>query len=500
LSSVNQIRAPFGIFVILVSILLSTLPRVAQARSMKKCNPCPVHREPEKAIHVLKDIYCDVARHEPGEVHETFQRMSRDALSYFLGALPVFCWDLAALGRPWAHEPVGPKALLLGDAHILNLGTVRDGQGALIFDWIRLDQAAPGPILVDVRRWLVSLILLADEIATDVPDSEALLRDALRSYREGLSRFSGNSMTAEFAMSQENAAPFVRKMLRNASHRTRQQLLDRWTVTTSAGRRFRTQEEFLPVPPELRESFEHALSGTQAPGRGPVFFHVKDATRRVYGSRRCQGHERVYLLVEGLTEALEDDVILEASMKPMSTLDHFLKGATPPSDGNALRVTDAAYLQRHFDESRRVMNAAVLLRRSPEPFLRTIQLCGDTYLVEEVQPWETRLSTESLEGLADLHDLARASGTLLARAHALTIRAPDQLVSFLTTWDRHPVPMENALVKFALIYAAQTHVDFAAFRTHVAAKPLLVVPDRGRAAKGHRHRLHHHNGAESSAR
>jgi hypothetical protein len=267
-------------------------------------------------------------------------------------------------------------------------------------------------------------------------------------------------------------------MLLQASRTIRTDLLARWTVMTSQGRRFRTQGDFLPLSPDHRDAFEHALSHLP-PGRPPRFLAVKDATRRVYAGKGCRGHERIYLLVEGPTSGQDDDLILEASMKPMPSLAHFYKDAGP----------DVA------DQSQRVIDVARALSRSPEPYLGRIAIGEDPYVIEEVQPWETLLSTESLESASDLFDLARSSAYLLARAHVLTVDRPEKLISFVWGWARRSNAVEEALMAFAKTYADQMHAEYAVFKAHVDAKPLLVVPP----VKG-RHHLRHRRAAEPVAR
>ena len=460
LSFASQFRPLRSMLALVMTAALVTAG-AAEARRARSCAPYPTFREPREGLHLLKDVYNPTVRHEQGEVRETFQRMSRDALSYFKGALVVFYHDLFDARMPWAREPVGPDALILGDAHIQNLGTVRDGRGVLAYDWLRYDHATQGPIMLDVRRLLVSLVLLADEISADEVDIDALLSETIRSYRESVLRLSRDPAACNLALSMENATAFVRKMLRNASRLIRTDLLARWTVLSSHGRRFITQGDFQSIEPAHRDAFEHALMHLNMAGRPPCFFRVKDATHRVYDGRGCRGHERIYLLVEGPTPCPDDDLILEASMKPIPSLPHFLRSASPAT----------------ADQTARVMQVARALRRSPEPYLARITVGRDAYVVEEVQPWETVLSTEDLETTADLFDLARASALLLARAHVLTAASPEKLAAFVWSWIRRCSAIEPSLVAFARRYADQMHAEHAVFRSHVAVKPLLVIPD-----------------------
>ncbi|MBI4861997.1 MAG: DUF2252 family protein [Candidatus Riflebacteria bacterium] len=458
---------------VIVMLVLGLLiqPGDSLARRPHK-EPCPFQRDPREALHTLKAIYQDSARYEQGEIHETFLRMSRDALSFFKGAFPVFCEDLNDPKRPWSSEPRGPQALLLGEAHVMNLGTLRDGRGTLVLDFVRLDQSGPGPILIDLRRLLVSLVLLADEIDADVTDIESVLQETLKTYKEGLSFFCCNRMAGEFALSGQRGNPYVRRMLKSASSRTRTQLLDRWTVSTSAGRRFRVDSALARVSVDLLDAFAASLARMNLPcQRDGRFFAVKDGIHRVFKKKGAQGHERVYLLVEGPSPDPDDDLILEASITASSVLGHYFGGSGACGGGQA----------------RQTIEAARKLRRCPEPYLGAVRIEQDEYLVQEVQPWLTHLSTEELTGLADLYDLARASGTLLARAHALTAVKPDALTAFVRGWEREANQLESSLIHFAVFYSDQVHLDHVAFKKHVAVKPLLVVPVTKRS-RHHRRR------------
>jgi uncharacterized protein (DUF2252 family) len=442
------------ILVLVLGGLALALPGAGEARRARY--PAGPFRESTDAIHLLRESFGHIAPREVGETRETFIRMTRDASSFFLGALPVFAHDLADRRYPWNNQMPGPKGLIVGDAHIANLGTVRDGRGTLLFDWVSLDQATPASMQVDVRRWLVSLVLIADEIATWVPDTGAVLREGLHAYRGGLTRFLGNPTASEYAISQEHASPFVRKMLREASHRRRDHLLARWTVVTSRGRIFRTHDEFTPLAVDRTTEMQRALAALGSATRDHGFLKIKHAVVRTFQGRGESGRQRIYLLVEGPSSDLDDDHIFEAHL-PVSSA--FVAHA-PIQIGGPAQATHT-------------FQAAQRLRRSPEPFLGVLRLGGESYVVSEVQPWETRLSTEDVGGLADLFDLARTSGILLARAHSLTVGTPGGMDRFVADWDRRADAWENGMIDFALHYAEQVHADHAAFKAHLNYQSLL---------------------------
>jgi hypothetical protein len=440
LRSHGPVRAPLFALVIFLAGVAGPL----QAH-MKHLHPGSWTRNPTEALRILRAVYCDDRWKTDPQLYEDVSRMTRDAACYFHGAEDVFYQDMCD-PRPWGGDTTAPTALLLGDSNALNLGTMRDGRGILVYDFQSLHGAMTGPVTRDLYRFLVSLVLLANEVGIENPGIDEILHHALVAYHDAAQRFGSGNETGEFTYTADRGNPYVRRMLRQASHRTRADLLDRWTVMTSSGRMFRQDLKYEPLNPHQIQDFQTGLNKLSSGDRDPRFLNVRDAVRQTARHREFHGRERFYVLVEGPTPAPEDDLILEASGGRLACI--------PPC---------------HYpvDESvQNVLNAAGRLWQSPDPFLGAMALGNHPLVVRELQPWETRVSVNEIGGLEDLNDLARTGGTLLARDH--TVTAPAGTVkAFVDSWEKDGNKGEANILGFVERYAHQVHSDFVAFSNYV---------------------------------
>src|SRR5581483_6992413 len=109
-----------------------------------------------EAVHWLRHDYGPWLT--TGETEHWLELMARDPASFFAGGIALLEHDLA--GRwAWAAEPAGPEVLRVGNAGVKNLGTMRDGRGLAVLDWLSYDHAVKGGALNDLRALLVSLVL-----------------------------------------------------------------------------------------------------------------------------------------------------------------------------------------------------------------------------------------------------------------------------------------------------------------------------------------------------
>ena len=400
-----------------------------------------------EAVHWLRHDYGPWLT--TGETEHWLELMARDPASFFAGGIALFEHDLAGAWARFA-EPPGPQVLRVGDAGVKNLGPMRDGRGQGVFDWLSYDHAVKGGALNDVRALLVSLVLLGRELALDDSDVSGVLLETMRTYRDALERITGTWVAREWAMTAERANPLVRRLLNAASHRRREDLLDRWTVVGHQGRRFKLEGEFAPVEPYQAQAWTAALLSMKTEARPASYWLVKDSVVRSYDGTHRGPHHAVYLLIEGPTASLVDDFILEATIPPQP----------------------ARYVQW----------AAWQARRAPEPFFGVVNVGGQAYELREVQPEEVAWSEADISGLDDVYDLGRAAALVLARQHAVTAASAQEVRQFTASWAADPRTIESELGHFAFRYAEQVVADQIALAAHFAPHHTIA----------HVIRRHHH--------
>src|SRR6476620_6048304 len=110
-------------------------------------------------------------------------RMAASPWTYFRGAAAVMAADLASTPN------TGITVQLCGDAHVLNFGLWKTPERNLSFDLRDFDETLPGPFEWDVKRLVVSLVVLARDSLLPESLGRASARAAYRGYARRIRRY-----------------------------------------------------------------------------------------------------------------------------------------------------------------------------------------------------------------------------------------------------------------------------------------------------------------------
>ena len=119
----------------------------------------------------------------PWLVPERHRRMAESPFAFFRGTAAQMAADLAPLPRS-AH-----RVQLCGDAHLLNFGFYASPERSLVFDINDFDQTAPGPFEWDVKRLLVSVVLVSRQWQFDREEQFRLARKVAGAYRKATAEY-----------------------------------------------------------------------------------------------------------------------------------------------------------------------------------------------------------------------------------------------------------------------------------------------------------------------
>lgn len=235
------------------------------------------------------------------------RRMTESPHAYLRGSLEVFVrdWTLDEAGLRASRYATSRMVFSVGDAHLENFGTLVGADGAARFEVNDLDQAAPAPMLWDLRRLAISLRLAV--IRDHSPhDGDALTLALARGYARGLT-------APDEALAAAPRSPLVADLLQRA---TRERPDD--------------DDRGAPLSPAALALAQERLAqcrATMAAPRDAAFFTVVDA-REISGGVSSADATRVALRVRGPGDDPADDLSLE--LKPL------LPPVTPwPAAGDA---------------------------------------------------------------------------------------------------------------------------------------------------------------------
>jgi uncharacterized protein (DUF2252 family) len=402
----------------------------------------------------------------PSLIPLKYERMLASPFGYFRGAVPVMAADLALLPN------TGIVNQICGDAHVRNLGAYAAPDGRLVFDINDFDETTRAPFEWDLKRLAVSLVLAGREAgAKDGSAKEAVLA-FLEHYRKCARTFA-KMPVLEVARYQVhrlmNVAP-ISDALMKAERATPVHALDALTVPSKK----ETERVFRENKPLLSR-----ISGSQA--------------RRVLGAMK---EYRETLLPERqniLAQYRPLDVCFKVvGTGSVGTRDYciYFEGNGPGDPlflqikeemGSAyLPYVNRAYVHRagkkpHWGQL--VAEGQRAMQMQSDPFLGWTTIANRDYLVRQLNDHKASIEVGALKGQG-LTAYAEVCGELLARGHA---RSGD--VQIIVGYLGNGESFTDAMVAFAVAYANQTELDWAALRKS-KHMPRRTARTKAAAAKG----------------
>jgi uncharacterized protein (DUF2252 family) len=413
-----------------------------------------------RIVDVLVEAFSDLMERSPAEFRRRFRKMASDPFAFYRGSACLFYADLVDEEDPWADERTA-RVWIQGDLHAQNFGTYMNDDGVFVFDVNDFDEAYVGHFTWDVKRLVASLALLAWSKAISDADIRRLIEAYVRAYVDQVRRFAADDGDHEFALTLDTADGYIRDVLISALSSTRIDLLESKTLVDEHERRFRDRSGVRRLGEQERAKVELAyLEYLQTIPKekrfGSLTYTVKDIVGASGFGIGSAGLSAYNILVEGHSQALENDVIL--SMKQGNV--------AAPS-----RVVDDPRIREYFrHHGHRTAVSRRALQANTDPWLGYTEIDGVGYVVQELSPYEADLDwsglTEPEEMLSVLDDLGRAT----AKVHCVSDSDSDHtLVGFQVedAIDAVIGPDENgfveSMVEFATEYAAIVRDDHRLF-------------------------------------
>ncbi|MFI0446090.1 DUF2252 domain-containing protein [Actinomadura sp. 6N118] len=372
-------------------------------RSLRERDP---KQRQGQIVEVLVDAFSDLMERSPAEFRRRFRKMASDPFAFYRGSACLFYADIIHDEDPWADERTG-RVWIQGDLHAQNFGTYMNDDGIFIFDVNDFDEAYVGHFTWDVKRLVASLALMAWGKAISDSDIQRLIETYVRAYVDQVRHFAEHDDDHEFALTLDNTDGYIRAVLVAALANTRIELLDEMTLVDQQERRFRNRPGVRRLGEAERAKVERAyeayLQTIPVDKRlRPITYQVKDIVGASGFGIGSAGLSAYNILVEGNTQALENDVVL--SMKQGNV-------AAPSRVVDDPRIRD--YFHHH---GHRTAVSRRALQANTDPWLGYTELDGVGYVVQELSPYEEDLDwstlTEPEEMLSVLDDLGRATAKI----------------------------------------------------------------------------------------
>ncbi|MBB6344709.1 DUF2252 domain-containing protein [Nonomuraea muscovyensis] len=411
-------------------------------------------------LDVLMAEFGASMRREPAAFRRKFRKMAASPFAFYRGSACLFYADLAGTyaDDSFLDEPTR-RVWIHGDLHAENFGTYMNASGVLVFNVNDFDEAYVGPYTWDLKRFAASVALLGYAKALSDEAIGALVTGFAAAYLDELTAIAHGGDDAIGSLTLDTTTGVLHRVLQTARLNTRVSLLDAETVIDDYERRFAIMDGREAVDPATREAVLAAFGDylTTLPAQtGSVEHVIKDVALRKGVGIGSAGLPSYNLLLEGRSQALENDVIL------------YMKQAQVPAV--ARHVADEKVAGHFRHQGHRTAESQRALQAYADPWLGYTVLHGVGQLVAEVSPYSADLDWDDVNEPDELASIMRDLGRAVARMHAVADdESSHDLVDFSTEEAIVAVAGGDGpgfgamLVDFAHRYGAQVRADHQTF-------------------------------------
>jgi uncharacterized protein (DUF2252 family) len=413
-------------------------------------------------VEVLVAEFGELMALDPASFRRKFRKMAASPFAFYRGSACLFYADMTGsyadssfldqkTSRVWIH----------GDLHAENFGTYMNSSGVLVFNVNDFDEAYVGPYTWDLKRFCASIALigyakaLSDRVISD------LVTGFAQAYLTELRGIATGGDDAIGSLTLDTTTGPLHTVLQMARMNTRVDLLAGQTTVDNYERRFSAGDGIYPVDDPTRVKVEKAFEAylhtlPAAPMARPVSYTIKDMALRKGVGIGSAGLPSYNLLLEGQTQALENDVII------------YMKQAQVPA---VARHIDDDRVRAYFThQGHRTAESQRALQAHADSWLGYTELDGVGQLVAEVSPYAADLDWSDVSEPGELATVVTDLGRAVARMHSVADdESSHDLVDFSTeeaivaVVDRDEAGFVRMLVDFAHAYGVQARQDHQTF-------------------------------------
>jgi uncharacterized protein (DUF2252 family) len=424
-------------------------------------------RRGQQILSVFDTAFGELLAADPAAFRVKFRKMAASAFAFYRGTACLFYADVG--GETDDEKDPGPfltaktaRVWIHGDLHAENFGTYLDANGRLIFNVNDFDEAFVGPFTWDLKRFAASVALIGYTKALADDMISHLVTVYATAYRERIRLLAEGVQVPQLTL--DTAGGPLLDALHSARTRTRVALLDSMTEVAAYDRRFTRDGGAVALDAATKQKVLAAFGSyletlPEAVRIRPDSQRVKDVVGRRGIGIGSAGLPSYNLLLEGNTDALENDVVI-----------YMKQGQTPAVSRH---ITDPAVRGYFRHEGHRTVISQRALQAHADPWLGWTELDGVGQLVAEVSPYAVDLDWSDLDDPAQIEavvaDLGRATATMHASADD---ESGHLLVPFSTEAAIHEAIGDSTedearftamLVDFAHSYGARARADHQIF-------------------------------------
>jgi uncharacterized protein (DUF2252 family) len=364
----------------------------------------------EHIVSVLVDAFADLIERDPRAFRGKFRKMAADPFAFYRGSAPLFYADVDRLDDEWVDDATA-RVWIQGDLHAENYGTYMDSAGVLVFDVNDFDEAYLGHYTWDLQRMAASLALLGFRKALSDGSIARLVETYAHAYLETVHLFATSEVDRDFRLTLENTEGALHAALTEARLQTRIQMLDLTTTVAGGDRQLAIAGGVRELEADERArvlaAYEAYLDTIpESKRQQSISYAVKDIVGRSGFGIGSAGLRAYNLLVEGRTQALENDVVLS------------MKQAQTPA---VSRIVRDERIRGYFEhEGHRTAVSQGALQAHSDPWVGWCELDGVGQVIKELSPYEADLDWDAVTDVEEMAALVRDLGRATAKVHCVS--------------------------------------------------------------------------------
>ena len=379
-----------------------------------------------KIVEVLVDAFSELMAADPDAFRSKFRKMAAGPFAFYRGSAPLFYADMEGKKDRWADDRTS-RVWIQGDLHAENFGTYMAGDGVFVFDVNDFDEAYLGHFTWDIKRMVASVALLGWMKAISDANIADLIETYVRAYLQQVRYFVRSDRDHAYSLRLETTDGEVRKMLLETRLNTRVDLLDETTlIDESFDRRFRRGPGVRELDDAERARVQTAYEAyletiPEAKRFRSLTYQVKDIVGRKGFGIGSAGLPAYNILVEGPTQALENDVVL--SMKQGNV--------AAPS-----RIVHDERIERYFEHhGHRTAVSQRALQAHADPWLGYTEMDGVGFVVSELSPYVEDLDWSDFTEPEEMAPVLDYLGRATAKVHCVADEDSDATIIGFQTED-----------------------------------------------------------------
>ena len=337
-------------------------------------------------------------RNKPEEAIAKFDKLCSSLFNFFRGTALLYYRDQAGSD---SHLPI---VFTIGDVHPENFGVMPNENNVPFFGVNDFDEAYFAPFSFDVKRGATGFYIVCKEQGFNKKQRKKVVKRFVRGYISGLTSFAKDDRERWHQYRLDNSPGLIKKLLKKANQDRVNFLKDIIDIKTE---RFRISDKIVPYTEQLKK-FQILVTKYVKDNDITVnsnindYFKVKDVAIKKGSGTASLGLDRFWVLVNGPSERITDNIVLEIKQARHSAL---------------TGLVGRSSVQNETNKAKHIVEAHNIHLAGGDKFYGYAKHEGKSYLIRERSPFKKEINVSDL-GESRMIEYAHICGQTLVQTHA----------------------------------------------------------------------------------